>query len=328
MTAAARPVLVVAEQLDAAADMVVDQLNRRDVPLVRIDAADLPQQVTLTATHDGDRAGWDGVIDDGHRAVRLCDIRAVYWRRPGRPVIDPAVAEPYRTWAQNQADAALLNLLSALRAVPWINNPHHDRLASHKPQQLVAAVECGLRVPRSIVTNDPAAARAFAKQIDGPLVCKPILGGRLPSVDGGRPLMVPTHRVSVDALDDSIRTTAHLLQEQIPKAFEVRLIAVGDAVFGATIHAASDRAGTDWRTDPDHLTYGTIPVPQDIASACLRLISVHGLAFGAMDFAVTPAGEWVFFENNPAGTWAWVENHTGLPIAAAHADYLTQGVLL
>jgi hypothetical protein len=44
--------------------------------------------------------------------------------------------------------------------------------------------------------------------------------------------------------------------------------------------------------------------------------------FGAFDFAVTPEGEWVFFENNPAGTWGWVENRTGLPIAAAHADHL------
>ncbi|WP_369246868.1 hypothetical protein [Streptomyces sp. R41] len=48
----------------------------------------------------------------------------------------------------------------------------------------------------------------------------------------------------------------------------------------------------------------------------------RGIVFESFDFAVTPDGEWVFFENNSAGTWAWVEYRTGLPITAAHADYL------
>lgn len=48
----------------------------------------------------------------------------------------------------------------------------------------------------------------------------------------------------------------------------------------------------------------------------------YGIGFGFFDIAVTPDDDWVFFENNPAGTWSWVENRTGLPIAAAHADYL------
>ncbi|MCX5443786.1 MULTISPECIES: ATP-grasp ribosomal peptide maturase [unclassified Streptomyces] len=325
MTAAARPVLVVAEQLDASADMVVDQLNQRDVPVIRFDAAAFPQQLTLTAAHADREAGWSGILDDGRRTARLEDVRAIYWRRPGRPLIADSVPEPYRTWAQNQADAALLNVLAALPGVPWINNPHADRLAAHKPQQLVAATRCGLTVPRSLVTNAPAAARDFAKQIDAPLICKPVLGGRLP-IEEGRALMVATHHVDPLDFDDSIRLSAHYLQEAIAKAFEVRLVAVGDRVFGGTLHTTSAKAATDWRTDYEHIEYGTITVPDDIATAVRRFLAYYGIVFGSFDFAVTPAGQWVFFENNPAGTWAWVENRTALPIAAAHADYL-QGVI-
>ncbi|MEV3855518.1 ATP-grasp ribosomal peptide maturase [Streptomyces sp. NPDC050095] len=322
MRAAARPVLVVAEQLDAEADMVVDQLNQRQVPVIRLDVAAFPQQLTLTASHAGDGPGWCGVLDDGRRTVRLEDVRAVYWRRPGRPLIADAVPEPYHSWARDQADAAMLNLLTAL-PVPWINNPHHDRIASHKPQQLVAATRAGLLVPRSIITNDPDAARGFAKQIDGPVICKPILGGRLPMED--RSLMVATHQVDPAAFDDSVRTTAHYFQERIAKAYEVRLVAVGDQLFGGTLHTTSEKAGVDWRTDYEHITYDTCAVPEHVATAVRRFLASYGIVFGSFDFAVTPAGEWVFFENNPAGTWGWVENRTGLPIAAAHADYL-QGV--
>ncbi len=47
-----------------------------------------------------------------------------------------------------------------------------------------------------------------------------------------------------------------------------------------------------------------------------------GLRFGALDFLVTPDGEWYFLEINPNGQWAWIEQETGLPISDAIADAL------
>lgn len=286
---------------------------------MRYDASDFPQRITLTARHRAVEAGWSGILDDGHRSVRLEDVRAVYYRRPGRPTVAAAVPEPYATWAREQADAALLNVVSAL-PVRWINNPHHDRLASHKPQQLVAAARAGLRVPRSIITNDPDEARSFAEQVGGPVVCKPVVGGRLDA--GGRSLMVATHVLDTTTIDDSLRLTAHYLQEQIPKDHEVRLTVVDGGMFPARISTTTAAARTDWRTDPGGLDLSVAHLPGQVAAAVRRFMASYRIGFGAFDFAVTPAGEWVFFECNPAGTWAWVENRTGLPIAAAHADYL------
>lgn len=234
--------------------------------------------------------------------------------------VQAPVAEPYTTWARNQADAAILNLLSAL-PVRWNNNPHYDRIAAHKPQQLIAAARARLRVPRSIITNNPVRARSFAKGVNGPLICKPVLGGRL-NTGAERQLMVATHRVDPADFDDDIRLTAHYFQEDVPKKYEVRLVYVDGRMFAGTLLGTSDKARTDWRTDYDHIEYGTTEVPSDIAVAVRRFIAPYGIVFGSFDFAVTPDDDWVFFENNPAGTWSWVENRTGLPIAAAHADYL------
>lgn len=312
----------VAERLDASADMVVDRLNQRGVPVMRYDAAEFPQALILTATHTANGPGWRGILDNGDRSVRLEEVRAVYYRRPGRPTIAEGVPEPYAVWAQNQADAALLNVVSAL-PVRWINNPHDDRLASHKPQQLVRAVKAGFRVPRSIITNDPDAARAFAREVAGPLICKPVLGGRI-DTGAERRLMVATHALDPTDMDDSLRLTAHYIQETVPKLFEVRLTVVGNAAFACTITATTGAAQTDWRTDPDGIKLGTTPVPAAVATAARHYMASYGLAFGAFDFGVTPDGEWVYFECNPAGTWAWVESRTGLPIAAAHPDYLQE----
>jgi D-alanine-D-alanine ligase-like ATP-grasp enzyme len=52
------------------------------------------------------------------------------------------------------------------------------------------------------------------------------------------------------------------------------------------------------------------------------LAALGRLRFAALDFIVTPDGEYVFLEANPNGQWAWIEHETGLPIAAAIADAL------
>ncbi|MEV6701558.1 hypothetical protein AB0M68_31085 [Streptomyces sp. NPDC051453] len=147
-------------------------------------------------------AGGSRILDDGRRTARLEDVRAVHCRRLKRPYIADTVPELYRTWAQNQVDAALLNVLAALPGVPWINNPHADRLAAHKPSSSSPRPAAGgLTVPCSLIADDPAAARGFTKAIDGPLNGKPVLGGRIP-VEEGRALMVATRHVNPSTSPD------------------------------------------------------------------------------------------------------------------------------
>src|SRR5690349_7572188 len=58
----------------------------------------------------------------------------------------------------------------------WLNHPSKIADAEYKPLQLLAASECGLRVPRSLITNDPAAVRSFHDLVGGIVVCKPLSG--------------------------------------------------------------------------------------------------------------------------------------------------------
>lgn len=322
-------VLIVAEELDQTADLIVEELYRRGMPLLRFDLADFPQRLQLVAEHgDGHSGGvsgsWRGLLDDGRRATRLERVGAVHWRRPGPPSVADRLTAPYDQWAREQALAGLLGVLYALPAT-WVNRPEVDGIASHKPGQLPTAVACGLRVPRSIISNDLAAVRRFVASIDGPLICKPVMGGQLQHADGRRN-GVPTHLIEPDDLDESIELTAHYLQEWIPKRYEVRLIAVGSRLFAASIHACTQAARVDWRTDYDALSYGIVDVPDRVRSGVLAWMKRFGLNFGAFDFAVTPEGEWVMFECNPAGQWAWVQDRTGLPICAAIVDLLIEGL--
>ncbi len=55
-----RPVLVATEADDITADMVITELNRRDVPVVRFNPADIGADLTVSARFGTCPAPWPG----------------------------------------------------------------------------------------------------------------------------------------------------------------------------------------------------------------------------------------------------------------------------
>jgi glutathione synthase/RimK-type ligase-like ATP-grasp enzyme len=124
---------------------------------------------------------------------------------------------------------------------------------------------------------------------------------------------------------EQLSTTAHLIQEWIPKDYEVRVTMVGRTPFAAAIFAGSDAARVDWRADYPSLTYKQIEPPPEVTAGMIRYLRTLGLNYGAFDFIVEPDGSWRALECNPAGQWLWLEHQVGLPIAAALAKLLAEG---
>ncbi|WP_372405646.1 ATP-grasp ribosomal peptide maturase [Streptomyces luteireticuli] len=319
-----KQVLVIAERLDATADLVVHALTERKVPVLRFDMTEFPQSLVLSAEHRGNTPGWSGSLRTDRRAVQLEEVRAVYYRRPGLPMLSPRVDPAYADWAVSQALVGMVQILTSL-PVTWMHHPDVYRASAHKPGQLVTATASGLEVPRSLVTNDPDQARTWGAGLGAPMVCKPIAAASITLPDSA-PAMLPTRLVSLSDLDESVTLTAHYFQEWIPKAYEVRLTVVGEEMFPVAIHAGSDQARVDWRSDYDALEYAPTVIPNRVAEGVRRFMRHYGLNFGAFDFAVTPDRRWVFFECNPAGQWQFIAKATSLPIAEAHASLL-QGAL-
>ncbi|MDI3423734.1 ATP-grasp ribosomal peptide maturase [Streptomyces luteolus] len=298
-------------QLDSTADLVVDRLNHRNVPVFRCDTAEFPLELTLTATLGEQR--WGGELDNGHRTLDLADVRSVYFRRPEEFRLPDSMSEAERRFAAAQSRAGFVGVAVALPCL-WINHPARDLDANHKPWQLAVARCLGLEPPRSIITNNPYVAREFATQICGPVITKSL----------GAP--VDTVIVDPAELDDSVRLCAHLFQEWIDKAHEVRLTVVGGRFFAVEIHAGSAETRIDWRTDYDSLTYEPTTVPDRVRHAVTAFMRHFGLVFGAFDFIVTPSGRWRFLEVNPNGQWSWIEHRTGVPISHAIAELLEKGM--
>ncbi|MBZ6253600.1 ATP-grasp ribosomal peptide maturase [Streptomyces olivaceus] len=314
------PVLIIAAHDDWPTDRIVLELETRGVDVFRMDTADFPQQLVLAGRIDQGRA-WTGDLTTKHRTVELSRVGAVYYRAPGAFRFPEGMSGPEERFAAAQARAGLGGVLSALEC-RWVNHPTAMARAEYKPVQLAAARACGLHIPPTLLTNRPDDVRAFAAEVGGPIVCKPVASPVL--IEGGQLKSVYTQRLVPEDLEDlrGVDTTAHLFQAWAPKAYEVRLTIAGDRMLAAAIHAGSEAAHADWRSDYGSLTYTTTTVPDSVAAGVRRLMDRLQLRFGAADFIVGPEGQWTFLEVNPCGQWDWIQGATGLPIAEAIADEL------
>ncbi|MFJ1975494.1 ATP-grasp ribosomal peptide maturase [Streptomyces sp. NPDC087903] len=317
------PVLIVAAADDWPTDRIVVELENRGVEVFRMDTADFPQRLALAGRIDQGQA-WTGELATEHRTVELSRVGAVYYRAPGAFRFPQGMSGPEERFAAAQARAGLGGVLSALEC-RWVNHPTAMARAEYKPVQLAAARACRLQIPPTLITNRPDDVRAFAAEADGAVVCKPVASPVL--VEDGQLKSVYTQRLSPSDLEDleGIDTTAHLFQAWVSKEHEVRLTVIGERTFAAAIHAGSEAAHEDWRSDYGSLTYTTTTVPKQVADGMRRLMERLQLRYGAADFIVGPDGQWTFLEINPCGQWDWIQGETGLPIAEAIADEL-QGV--
>jgi len=315
-------VLVLTAQFDPTADRVVDHLNRRDVPVFRCDMAEFPQQLTVSATLGS--GSWTAHLRTPHRRLSLDTVRSAYFRRPGRFVFPDDMQPAARRFAQAEARAGVGGIIAGLDCF-WLNHPGRVADAEYKPVQMQVASACGLSVPRSLITNDPDAARSFIGSIGGPVIYKPFSG--LSLVKDGAPASLLTSIIQHgESPDPRIALTTHLFQEWVPKQYDVRLTVVRNNCFAVAINIAGSKSATiDWRADYSSHRYAEVVVPTAVEHAIATMLGRLGLNFGAFDFVITPDNEWVFLEVNPNGQWGWLEGKTGLPISSAIADALEEG---
>jgi ATP-grasp ribosomal peptide maturase len=314
-------VLVLTELVDPTADRVVDLLNQRGVPVFRCDTGWFPQHLTMGAELVSGE--WVGQLSTQHGQVELGDIRSIWYRHPTAFDFPAGISAAERKHASYEAKFGLGGVLWSLAAL-WINHPARQA-DLYKPTQLAVAARCGLQVPDTLLTNRPEAVPRFADKHPAGVVVKQ-LGFASIAEQGGRRALY-THLLVDDDFQHlaSVGDTMHCIQAYIPKAYDVRVLAVGPRMFAAAIQPGSDAARVDFRADYPSLTYSVAAIPAPIAAGVSAFMDHFGLAYGAFDFAVDGEGTWWMLECNSVGQYTWLEDATGMPISTALADLLQKG---
>jgi MvdC family ATP-grasp ribosomal peptide maturase len=299
-------------------DRVADAITRRGLRAIRFDTDQFPARARLSAHLDvqGDRLE---LQDQGH-AVHARDVRAVWMRHVWKPALAENLEPRFRDGAIRESSAALRAVWDSLRDARWIDRPDAVARASDKLLQLRLAREAGLAIPRTLLTNDPQEARVFFDAVGGRMVAK-MLTPLSVSMDASGPF-VYTSRVRDSDLESAaaLRHAPMLFQEEVPKARELRVVAVGGEMFVGALDASRSAGAVDWRrSDPAECHWERDTLAEDCTRSLRALLVALGLEYGAADLIRTPEGRYVFLEVNPAGEWGMLERDLGYPIAEALA---------
>lgn len=305
-------VLIVTNEEDVTADMVVVHLNASGVPVVRLDPADLTGGVALSGEFV--HGAFRGHLSSAGRLVSVNGLRSIWMRRPGAAAARAAAPSP---WLTEEAGQALYGMLRGCD-VRWMNHPDAARRARYKPWQLRLAQRCGLPVPATLITTFPQAAREFAARYPD-LVVKPVSG----SHPQDPPRAVPTSRVAPDADFSAVAFGPTLLQRRVAKRADIRLTVVGERMLAAA-KVADAEAEVDVRFAASNAPWQPVEVAPRVAKTVRAYMREAELAYGAFDFVEDADGTWWFLECNQSGQFGFIEVDTGQPISLSIAEWLAR----
>jgi glutathione synthase/RimK-type ligase-like ATP-grasp enzyme len=308
---------------DAHIEPVTTELSRMGREFRVFDPATYPK--SATATLEGNGKGVSARLRWDEQDLKLSDVKAIWYRRPGDFVLSSTLLREEDEWVRTECShffRAIWENTSAL----WVSAPDAIRKASLKGMQLKVAAEFGFRVPRFVVTNEPDAASRFISACPSGAIVKTLAKPAI--LRAGYAAILYTHLITDDDLEQlySVRFGPTFIQEFIEKKSDIRVTVVGRQVFAVAIQSSGvDLATVDFRrAEVYDLPHEIIALPDSVQQQCIELVAALGLSFGAIDLLCTPDDTLVFLEINPNGQWYWLEWVTGVPISKAMCDLLTR----
>lgn len=209
-----------------------------------------------------------------------------------------------------------------------LDNVRDCRFADNKQLQLKVANKLGLIIPRTLLSNSPEKVKAFIHQYSS-VISKTHFSFSIVN-DNKEEYRAYSQRWLPHELEDlsDLQYAPLIFQEYIEKAYELRVIIVGDQVFCAKIPSqTSEKGKVDWRKDHNLLnSLEVYQLPESIQLKLLRMMDYFGLNYGAIDIIKTQDGKYVFLEVNPVGEFHWVDELHDQKISKAIAQILMNQV--
>lgn len=238
----------------------------------------------------------------------LAEVHSVFWRSLTGVQIPP-LSEPGQEQIALQDAMSLLRSLLQVESIHWVNSWQAYQFHKEKPRQLSQVCLLGAKIPATLISNDPAAIMEFVQQ-HPKVIFKPVYGG-------AHTQFVTAEHLHPDRLKQVLSIAPATFQEYTPGT-NLRSYVIGDTVYTAEISSSE----IDFRQDP---AAELIPVdlPGSIQQQCREIARALMLEWTAIDWRLTPAGDYIFLEANPSPMFLHFEQQTGYPITQQLVELLT-----
>jgi hypothetical protein len=300
-------ILIIGTPEDGPSAFIHEKLHRRGIQAQYLDTTRFPHEIRLTFDPADSASGFIQT-DPSLPAVPLADITGVY-RRWSRGVKAPEEPDPVlREAVYWNIEATVGSFMRCLNHCRWVNPWVETELHNYKGRHLQLMATAGIRIPKTLITNDPEQLKAFYEDLDRKAIYKPVRGWAH-----------TTQLTEADFTPDRLEGLNHSpvkVQEMID-GVDIRAYVVGNEVFAMEIRSDT----LDFRENPNAPRV-PIVLPDKAQVDCFRIAEVTGLVFTGIDLRRTPEGEYVFFEANPTPVFVYDEQVSGYPISERIVDLL------
>jgi hypothetical protein len=236
---------------------------------------------------------------------------AIWVRRPDQPTYHPNVSEADRKFAEQEYRSLYHSIAYTLETLPvWcINKYSAARFIHNKAVQLQLARVCGLRVPRTLLSNAPGRIRAFLTHNPSRTIGKGFTPHVWQRENEGGVSVTETFELTPERLpsDEVLTYAPGIYQEMVVKNCDIRMVLMGHRVYSFVLH--NPKKALDWRQDAGlgNVQVEMIPTPSDVERGIQMFAQRANICFGSVDFAVDQDGQWWFLEINEQGQFLWLD---------------------
>lgn len=304
--------LIPTEPDDSHAILVKLALEKMGYQTRLLFTADLPTKQKNSVCIDSSGYQWKSA--DEYDSVVENDYDVVWWRRARKPFLPKDRTHPddykfvlrenvlfYESITDNMAPDAW-----------WINTKDAAIKANSKLLQLKVAIQCGMKIPTTLCSNDPKDIRHFLlKHEDEGVIYKPLCSNAW--IEDAQIKISYTSKISFLGLPNNniLQISPGIFQKEINKKYELRVTCFGDYILAVKLNSQSHLEGkVDWRAIPDgKMTIETYKLPDDLENKIQHFMKTMNLEFGCLDFIVTNDGDYIFIEVNEQGQFLWIEDY-------------------
>jgi glutathione synthase/RimK-type ligase-like ATP-grasp enzyme len=300
-------ILVIGSPDDLRVQATLHQMESSKVDYCLFDTITYPYDIQITQTIDSPLCG---AIRIGDRKVPANEIQSVYYCvQSGFQTLADDPPE-IRSIIYNNIDSAAWSFVYSLESL-FVNPIEPANMHNYKAFILKQMRANQIRVPHTMVTNEPEAVIAFYHQMGGNVIYKPPWGQSFTAKLTENELQ-PAHL-------SKLSHSPIMLQEYIPGS-EVRAYVIGNEVFGVKVE--SDEVDINMDSAARRVRFD---LPDHVVEMALKVSRVTELVFTAIDMRVSHEGEYVVLEANSSPDFTADQYQTGYPLCQTLIEMLERG---
>jgi hypothetical protein len=247
--------------------------------------------------------------------VRVRDLDLVWWRRlTGDPQLpESLIDDSARDLVTRDCRATMLGIMFTEFRGAWISNPEATRRAENKLVQLRAAQHEGVKIPQTLISQNPELIRDFCTRLDYQVIVKAVAG------TWKTPLMTGRIEQSMLTSDIALSLSPAIYQELVPGTRHLRICCFGEEVRAVLLETER----LDWRYPLDARAT-PYRLDRTITGTLTRIIQRLGLRMGIVDMKLNDDNEPVWLEVNTQGQFLFLEEMCGIELLYPFVDFLSR----